>query len=76
VVERRTPISLDHARVSSKVAEDCAHSNLPSMTKPMKVAGELIAHYALQSSGRPVLSAVVAVLLWPLILFGVNLHIK
>ena len=32
------------AEASSKVAEDWVHSNLPSMTKPMKVAGELIAH--------------------------------
>jgi hypothetical protein len=32
------------AEASSKVTEDWVHSNLPSMTKPMKVAGELIAH--------------------------------
>ena len=32
------------AEASSKVAEDWIHSNLPSMTKPVKMAGELVAH--------------------------------
>jgi hypothetical protein len=32
------------AEASSKVAEDWVHTNLPSMTKPQKVAGELVAH--------------------------------
>jgi hypothetical protein len=32
------------AEASSKVAEDWVHTNLPSMTKPLKVAGELVAH--------------------------------
>ena len=32
------------AEASSKVAEDWVRSNLPSMTKPMRVAGELVAH--------------------------------
>lgn len=32
------------AEASSKVAEDWVHTNLPSMTKPRKVAGELVAH--------------------------------
>jgi Antibiotic biosynthesis monooxygenase len=32
------------AEASSKVAEDWVHANLPSMTKPSRVAGELIAH--------------------------------
>ena len=27
-------------------------------------------------SAKPIISAVIAVVLWPLILFGVNLHIK
>ena len=34
-------------------------------------------HYFAHLSGaKPILSAVIAVVLWPLILFGVNLHIK
>jgi hypothetical protein len=34
-------------------------------------------HYFRHVSGiKPIASAVLAVLLWPLILFGVNLHIK
>jgi hypothetical protein len=33
-------------------------------------------YFAHLSSPKPVLSAVLAVILWPLILFGVNLHIK
>jgi hypothetical protein len=34
-------------------------------------------HYFAHLSGaRPALSAVLAVLLWPLVLVGVNLHIK
>ena len=34
-------------------------------------------HYFRHLSGfKPIASAVLAVLLWPLILFGVNLHIK
>ncbi len=32
------------AEASSKVAEDWVHTNLPSMTKPSKLAGELVAH--------------------------------
>jgi hypothetical protein len=32
------------AEASSKVAEDWVHTNLPSMTKPIKMAGELVAH--------------------------------
>ena len=28
------------------------------------------------TSAKPIISAVLAVLLWPLVLFGVNLHIK
>ena len=32
------------AEASNKVAEDWVHTNLPSMTKPTKVAGELVAH--------------------------------
>ena len=33
-----------HAEESSKVAEEWVRTNLPSMTKPTKVAGELVAH--------------------------------
>jgi hypothetical protein len=34
-------------------------------------------HYFAHVSGfKPIASAVLAVLLWPLVLFGVNLHIK
>jgi hypothetical protein len=34
-------------------------------------------HYFAHLSGaKPIASAVIAVVLWPLILFGVNLHIK
>jgi hypothetical protein len=44
------------------------------------VVGLLVAnshHYFAHLSGpKPVLSAVLAVLLWPLLLFGVNVHIK
>jgi hypothetical protein len=44
------------------------------------VVGLLVAnshHYFAHLSGpRPVLSAVLAVLLWPLLLFGANVHIK
>ena len=32
------------AEASSKVAEEWVHANLPSMTKPSRVAGELVAH--------------------------------
>ena len=32
------------AEASNKVAEDWVHTNLPSMTKPSKLAGELVAH--------------------------------
>ena len=32
------------AEASSKVSEDWVHSNLPSLTKPSKLAGELVAH--------------------------------
>ena len=31
-------------RRRSKVAEDWVRTNLPSMTKPSKLAGELVAH--------------------------------
>jgi heme-degrading monooxygenase HmoA len=34
----------DHAEASNKVAEQWVRTNLPSMTKPSKVAGELVAH--------------------------------
>ena len=34
----------DHAEASHKVAEQWVHTNLPSMTKPSKMAGELVAH--------------------------------
>jgi len=44
------------------------------------VVGVLVAnshHYFTHLSGaRHILSAVLAVLLWPLLLFGVNVHIK
>ena len=33
-------------------------------------------YFAHLSGAKPILSAVIAVVLWPLILFGVNLHIK
>jgi hypothetical protein len=34
-------------------------------------------HYFLHLSGlKPIASAVLAVLLWPLLLFGISLHIK
>ena len=34
-------------------------------------------HYFVHLTGaKPILSAVIAVLLWPLVLFGVGLHIK
>ena len=32
------------AEASSKLAEDWVHTNLPAMTKPRKLAGELVAH--------------------------------
>ena len=32
------------AEASNKVAGDWVHTNLPSMTTPSKVAGELVAH--------------------------------
>jgi hypothetical protein len=32
------------AEASNKVAGDWVHTNLPSMTKPSKVTGELVAH--------------------------------
>ena len=32
------------AEASNKVAEDWVRSNLPSMTKPMVMTGELVAH--------------------------------
>lgn len=32
------------AEASGKVAEDWIHSNLPSMTEPVKVGGELVSH--------------------------------
>ena len=34
----------DHAEASHKVAEQWVRTNLPSMTKPSKLAGELVAH--------------------------------
>jgi hypothetical protein len=44
------------------------------------VVGVLVAnshHYFAHLGGaKPVISAVLAVLLWPLLLFGVNVHIK
>jgi hypothetical protein len=44
------------------------------------VVGLLVAnshHYFKNLNGaKPVISAVLAVVLWPLVLFGVNLHIK
>jgi hypothetical protein len=44
------------------------------------IVGVLVAnshHYFAHLSGaKPVISAVLAVLLWPLLLFGVNVHIK
>jgi hypothetical protein len=44
------------------------------------VVGVIVAnshHYFVHLSGaRPILSAVLAVVLWPLVLLGVNLHIK
>ena len=44
------------------------------------VVGVIVAnshHYFAHVSGaKPILSAVLAVVLWPLVLFGVNLHIK
>jgi hypothetical protein len=44
------------------------------------VVGLIVAsshHYFKHMSGfKPIASAVLAVLLWPLVLFGVNLHIK
>ena len=44
------------------------------------VVGVVVAnshHYFVHLSGaRPILSAVLAVVLWPLVLLGVNLHIK
>jgi hypothetical protein len=33
-------------------------------------------YFAHLDGAKPLLSAVLAVLLWPLILFGINLHIK
>ena len=33
-----------HAEDSGKLAEEWVRANMPSMTKPSKVAGELIAH--------------------------------
>jgi hypothetical protein len=33
-----------HAEESGKVAEEWVRANLPTMTKPSKVAGELVAH--------------------------------
>ncbi len=34
-------------------------------------------HYFVHlNSAKPIASAIIAVLLWPLVLFGVNLHIK
>ena len=34
-------------------------------------------HYFVHLNGaKPILSAIIAVLLWPLVLFAVNLHIK
>ncbi len=32
------------AEASNKVAGDWVHTNLPSMTKPSKMAGEVVAH--------------------------------
>jgi heme-degrading monooxygenase HmoA len=32
------------AEASQKVTEDWVHTNLPAMTKPIKLAGELVAH--------------------------------
>jgi hypothetical protein len=44
------------------------------------VVGVIVAnshHYFAHVSGaKPILSAVLAVVLWPLVLLGVNLHIK
>jgi hypothetical protein len=44
------------------------------------VVGVIVAnshHYFVHLDGfKPIVSAVLAVLLWPLVLFGVNLHIK
>ena len=44
------------------------------------VVGVVVAnshHYFVHLSGaKPILSAVLAVVLWPLVLLGVNLHIK
>ncbi|MDP9341856.1 MAG: hypothetical protein M3Q23_07070 [Actinomycetota bacterium] len=44
------------------------------------VIGVIVAnshHYFSHVSGfKPIASAVLAVLLWPLVLFGINLHIK
>ena len=34
----------DHAEASNTVAEQWVHTNLPTMTKPNKIAGELVAH--------------------------------
>ena len=34
----------DDAETSAKVAEEWVQKNLPGMTKPHKVAGELVAH--------------------------------
>jgi hypothetical protein len=33
-------------------------------------------YFAHLNSAKPIASAIIAVLLWPLVLFGVNLHIK
>ena len=32
------------AEASNQLAEDWVHTNLPAMTKPRKLAGELVAH--------------------------------
>jgi hypothetical protein len=44
------------------------------------VVGVVVAnshHYFVHlNSAKPILSAVIAVLLWPLVLFGVSLHVK
>jgi hypothetical protein len=44
------------------------------------VVGVIVAnshhYFAHLNAGKPIVSAVLAVLLWPLILFGVNLRIK
>ena len=46
------------------------------MTAPFPTRKQEAWRYADLDALKPIVSAVLAVLLWPLVLFGINLHLK